>query len=54
MQIEQIGFVDFHTFDVVPNDIVGPFDVFVAHRQIDVALAEIAAADNHVFVSSDE
>ena len=54
MQIEHIGFVDFHAFDVLPDDIVGPFDGIVAHREIDVALFEIAAADNHVFVSSDE
>ena len=54
MQIEHFGFVDFHALDVVPDYFVGPFDVVVACREVDVTLGEIGGADNQVFVSSDE
>ena len=54
MQIKQLGFVDFHVFDVVSKDFVGAFDVSVAYRELNVALSEIGATDDYVFMSSDQ
>ena len=55
MQSKPVGLVNPHGFDVIANDLMGPRDITVATREIQVVHLQISgAADSFVFVCANE
>ena len=54
MQVETFPLVHAHVFDVLPDYCVGKLNFFVCHRELKVALGQIGALNNLVFMSPDE